>query len=42
MQIPGVRLACCRGDYPEIGADMSVFLSVYHMSPWADVCPGSH
>src|SRR5271166_1929159 len=26
----------------EIGVDMSVFLSVHHLSAWAGVCPGSH
>jgi transposase len=26
----------------EIGVDMSVFLSVYHLAAWAAVCPGNH
>ena len=26
----------------EIGVDMSVFLSVYHLASWAGVCPGNH
>ena len=26
----------------EIGVDMSVFLSVYHLAAWAGVCPGNH
>jgi transposase len=42
MQIPGVDWVVAAVLIAEIGVDMSVFLSVYHLSAWAGVCPGSH
>jgi len=42
MQIPGVDWLVAAVIIAEIGVDMSVFLSVYHLSAWAGVCPGSH
>ena len=42
MQIPGVDWLVAAVLIAEIGVDMSVFLSVYHLSAWAGVCPGSH
>src|SRR6516162_10213547 len=42
IQIPGVDWLVAAVIIAEIGVDMSVFLSVYHLSAWAGVCPGSH
>ena len=42
MQIPGVDWLVAAVLIAEIGVDMSVFLSVYHLAAWAGVCPGSH
>ncbi|MBV8108836.1 MAG: IS110 family transposase [Hyphomicrobiales bacterium] len=42
MQIPGVDWVVAAVIIAEIGVDMSVFLSVYHLSAWAGVCPGNH
>ena len=42
MQIPGVDWLVAAVIIAEIGVDMGVFLSVYHLSAWAGVCPGSH
>jgi transposase len=42
MQIPGVDWLVAAVLIAEIGIDMSVFLSVYHLSASAGVCPGSH
>src|SRR5208337_2400535 len=42
MQIPGVDWLVAAVLIAEIGVDMSVFLSVHHLSAWAGVCPGSH
>jgi transposase len=42
MQIPGVDWLVAAVIIAEIGVDMSVFLSVYHLSAWAGVCPGNH
>ena len=42
IQIPGVDWLVAAVLIAEIGVDMSVFLSVYHLSAWAGVCPGSH
>jgi transposase len=42
MQIPGVNWLVAAVLIAEIGADMSVFLSVYHLASWAGVCPGNH
>ena len=42
MQIPDVDWVVAAVLIAEIGVDMSVFLSVYHLSAWAGVCPGSH
>ena len=42
MQIPGVDWVVAAALIAEIGVDMSVFLSVYHLSAWAGVCPGSY
>ena len=41
MQIPGVDWLVAAVLIAEIGVDMSVFLSVYHLAAWAGVCPGS-
>ena len=40
MQIPGVDWLVAAVLIAEIGVDMSVFLSVYHLAAWAGVCPG--
>src|SRR5208337_5516242 len=40
MQIPGVDWLVAAVLIAEIGVDMSVFLSVHHLSAWAGVCPG--
>jgi len=42
MQIPGVDWLVAAVIIAEIGVDMSVFVSVYHLSAWAGVCPGNH
>jgi transposase len=42
IQIPGVDWLVAAGLIAEIGVDMSGFVSVYHLSDWAGVCPGSH
>jgi len=42
MQIPGVDWVVAAVIIAEIGVDMSVFVSVYHLSAWAGVCPGNH
>ena len=42
MQIPGVDWLVAAVLIAEIGVDMSVFVSVYHLSAWAGVCPGGH
>jgi transposase len=42
MQIPGVDWVVAAVLIAEIGVDMSVFVSVYHLAAWAGVCPGSH
>ncbi len=42
MQIHGVDWLVAAVLIAEIGVDMSVFLSVYHLAAWAGVCPGSH
>ena len=42
MQIPGVDWLVAAVLIAEIGVDMSVFLSVYHLSARAGVCPGNH
>ena len=39
MQIPGVDWVVAAVLIAEIGVDMSVFLSVYHLSAWAGVSP---
>ena len=41
MQIPGVDWLVAAVLIAEIGVDMSVFLSVYHLAAWAGVCPGN-
>jgi transposase len=41
-QIPGVDWLVAAVLIAEIGVDMSVFLSVYHLAAWAGVCPGNH
>src|SRR5271155_4257974 len=41
-QIPGVDWVVAAVLIAEIGVDMSVFLSVYHLAAWAGVCPGNH
>jgi transposase len=42
MQIPGVDWLVAAVLIAEIGVDMSVFVSSYHLAAWAGVCPGSH
>ena len=42
MQIPGVDWVVAAVLIAEIGVDMSVFVSVYHLAAWAGVCPGNH
>lgn len=42
MQIPGVDWLVAAVLIAEIGIDMSVFMSVYHLAAWAGVCPGSY
>lgn len=42
MQIPGVDWLVAAVLIAEIGIDMSVFLSAYHLASWAGVCPGNH
>ena len=42
MLIPGVDWVVAAVLIAEIGVDMSVFLSVYHLAAWAGVCPGNH
>src|SRR3569832_127020 len=42
MTIPGVNWLVAAVIIAEIGADMSVFLSVHHLAAWAGVCPGSY
>ena len=42
MQIPGVDWVVAAVLIAEIGIDMSVFLSAYHLASWAGVCPGNH
>ena len=42
MQIPGVDWVVAAVIIAEIGVDMSVFVSAYHLSAWAGVCPGNH
>jgi transposase len=42
MQIPGVDWVVAAVLIAEIGVDMSVFLSVYHLASWAGVCPGNY
>jgi transposase len=41
-QIPGVDWLVAAVLIAEIGVDMSVFLSAYHLAAWAGVCPGNH
>lgn len=42
MQIPGIDWLSAAVIIAEIGVDMSVFLSAYHLAAWAGVCPGNH
>src|SRR5215475_8986746 len=42
MQIPGVDWLVAAVLIAEIGVDMRVFVSAYHLAAWAGVCPGSH
>jgi transposase len=42
MRIPGVDWLVAAVLIAEIGTDMSVFLSSYHLAAWAGVCPGNH
>ena len=42
VQIPGVDWLVAAVLIAEVGVDMSVFLSVYHLAAWAGVCPGNH
>jgi len=42
MTIPGVDWYVAAVLIAEIGVDMSVFLSAYHLAAWAGVCPGNN
>jgi hypothetical protein len=42
MQIPGIDWVVAAVLIAEIGIDMSVFISVFHLVAWAGLCPGSH
>lgn len=42
VQIPGVDWVAAVAILAEIGTDMSVFLSAFHLAAWAGVCPGNH
>ena len=42
MRIPGVDWLVAAVLIAEIGTDMSVFVSCYHLAAWAGVCPGNH
>lgn len=42
MQIPGVDWLVAAVLIAEIGTDMSVFVSAYHLAAWAGVCPGNN
>lgn len=40
MQIPGIDWVVAAVLIAEIGIDMSVFISVFHLVAWAGLCPG--
>jgi transposase len=42
MTIPGVNWYIAAVLIAEIGVDMTVFLSAYHLAAWAGVCPGNN
>ena len=42
MTIPGVNWHVAAVLIAELGVDMAVFLSVYHLAAWAGVCPGNN
>jgi transposase len=42
QQIPGVDRVVAAVIIAELGTDMSVFLSAYHLASWAGVCPGNN
>jgi transposase len=42
MQIPGIDWVVSAVLIAELGVDMSVFVSAYHLAAWAGVCPGNH
>ena len=42
MTIPGVNWCIAAVLIAEIGVDMTVFLSAYHLAAWAGVCPGNN
>ena len=42
MTIPGVSWYVAAVLIAEIGVDMTVFLSAYHLAAWAGVCPGNN
>jgi transposase len=42
VQIPGIDWVAAAALIAEIGVDMSVFVSVHHLTAWAGLCPGSH
>jgi transposase len=42
MTIPGVNWYIAAVLIAEIGIDMTVFLSAYHLAAWAGVCPGNN
>ena len=41
-QIPGVDRIIAAVIIAELGVDMSVFLSAFHLASWAGVCPGNN
>jgi transposase len=42
MTIPGVNWHVAAVLIAELGVDMAVFLSVYHLAAWAGLCPGNN
>jgi transposase len=42
IEIPGVDWVVAAVIIAELGVDMSVFVSTYHLASWAGVCPGNN